>query len=48
MQIAAHVGVLQSTVSELRTGKAAEPRYSVAAALIALDASRLSPPKEIA
>ena len=45
VQIAQHVGALQSTISELRNGKAKEPRYSVASALIALDASQLSPPK---
>lgn len=44
-QIADHVGAAQSTISELSNGKAKEPRYSVAAALIALDASQLSPAK---
>lgn len=44
VQLAAHVGATQSTISELSNGKAKEPRYSVASALIALDASKLSPP----
>ena len=38
-QIAERVGATQSTISELLNGKTGEPRYSVAAALIALDES---------
>jgi transcriptional regulator with XRE-family HTH domain len=44
-QIADHVGATQSTISELSQGKAKEPRYSVASALIALDASQVKPVK---
>ncbi len=45
VQIAAHVRATQSTISELGSGKAKEPRYSVATALIALDASQVKPVK---
>jgi predicted transcriptional regulator len=45
-QIAERVGATQSTVSELLNGKTGEPRYSVAAALIALDESGEAPPAD--
>lgn len=44
VQLAAHARTWQSTISELANGKAKEPRYSVASALIALDASQEAPP----
>lgn len=46
-QIAERVGAKQSTISELLNGKQGEPRYSVAAALIALDASGETPPQPV-
>lgn len=42
-QIAERVGATQSTISELLNGKTGDPRYSVAAALIALDESEEKP-----
>lgn len=44
-QIAERVGATQSTISELLNGKTGEPRYSVAAALIALDESGETAPR---
>jgi DNA-binding XRE family transcriptional regulator len=47
-QIAERVGARQSTISELGNGNIGEPRYTLAAALIALDQSRESPPQKAA
>lgn len=44
-QIAVRVGAQQSTISELGSGNIKEPRYTLAKALIDLDASKERPPK---
>jgi len=43
-QIAERVGAQQSTISELGNGNIREPRYTLAASLIALDESGEKPP----
>lgn len=43
-QIAEHLGTSQSYISDLSRGDIADPRYTIAAALLAMDAARLMPP----